>query len=104
MAAVSLQVRILPLKMLFIIATRPTPPYTTLKATACSLTFSPFLRHTLPHCSQAVAADGVSFAIPTDAVREIVRQFHQHGRVIRPFIGITMLEVSNGEAWGKVLG
>ncbi|GAX72727.1 hypothetical protein CEUSTIGMA_g183.t1 [Chlamydomonas eustigma] len=45
---------------------------------------------------KAVAADGVSFAIPSDAVREIVRQFHLNGRVIRPYIGISMLEVGNG--------
>ena len=49
----------------------------------------------LPLYWQAVAADGVSFAIPADAVREIVWQFHHHGRVMRPFVGITLSELTN---------
>jgi hypothetical protein len=30
-------------------------------------------------------------------VCEIVRQFHDHGRVIRPYVGVTMVEVTNGQ-------
>lgn len=105
-SVVSLQVPLCsPLTMLFVIAPHPTLPLTHPYST-CLLPHPVTLPPAYPaqRTLQAVAADGVSFAIPTDAVREIVRQFHQHGRVIRPFIGITMLEVSNGVWGGKVPG
>ena len=44
-------------------------------------------------CSmKALAADGVSFAIPIDAAKEVVAALEVHGRVIRPYIGIKMLQ------------
>lgn len=45
-------------------------------------------------CMKALAADGVSFAIPIDAVREVVRQLETHGRVIRPYIGVKLLQLN----------
>lgn len=45
-------------------------------------------------CMKAVAADGVSFAIPIDTVREVVRQLEVHGRVIRPYIGVKLLQLN----------
>ena len=45
-------------------------------------------------CMKAVAADGVSFAIPIDIVQEVVRQLKLHGRVIRPYIGVKLLQLN----------
>jgi HtrA serine peptidase 2 len=45
-------------------------------------------------CMKALAADGVSFAIPIDTVREVVRQLEIHGRVIRPYIGVKLLQLN----------
>ncbi|GBG84799.1 hypothetical protein CBR_g39175 [Chara braunii] len=44
---------------------------------------------------KAVAADGVSFAIPVDTAMKVVEQLSKHGRVIRPFIGMKMLELND---------
>jgi len=43
---------------------------------------------------KALAADGVSFAIPIDAVKAVVTQLQKHGKVVRPYIGIKMLELN----------
>ncbi|KAL4530046.1 hypothetical protein Ndes2437B_g08428 [Nannochloris sp. 'desiccata'] len=45
-------------------------------------------------CMKALAADGVSFAIPIDFVREVVRHLEIHGRVIRPYIGVKLLQLN----------
>lgn len=45
-------------------------------------------------CMKALAADGVSFAIPIDSVLEVVRQLNTHGRVIRPYAGIKLLQLT----------
>lgn len=45
-------------------------------------------------CMKALAADGVSFAIPIDAVREVVGQLEARGRVVRPYIGVKLLQLS----------
>ena len=37
--------------------------------------------------------DGVSFAIPVDTAVDVMRQLKEHGRVIRPYVGIKMLQV-----------
>ena len=66
----------------------------------CKMSLLPPTTDPLSLYRQAVAADGVSFAIPADAVREIVWQFHHHGRVVRPFVGITLSELTNGEGCG----
>lgn len=43
---------------------------------------------------KAIAADGVSFAIPIDTAREVVQQLREHGRVLRPYAGIRMLQLT----------
>ncbi|KAK9822097.1 hypothetical protein WJX74_007192 [Apatococcus lobatus] len=43
---------------------------------------------------KAVAADGVSFAIPIDTARDVVQQLREHGRVLRPYAGIRMLQLT----------
>ena len=44
-------------------------------------------------CMKALVADGVSFAIPIDTVRNVVRQLELNGRVIRPYIGVKLLQL-----------
>eukprot|EP00475_Leptophrys_vorax_P043279 TRINITY_DN8276_c0_g1_i1.p1 TRINITY_DN8276_c0_g1~~TRINITY_DN8276_c0_g1_i1.p1 ORF type:complete len:200 (+),score=16.42 TRINITY_DN8276_c0_g1_i1:92-601(+) len=44
---------------------------------------------------KALAADGVSFAIPIDTAVGILEQLAKHGRVVRPFVGIKMLELND---------
>lgn len=48
-------------------------------------------------CSRC--ADGVSFAIPVDAAVDVMRQLREHGRVIRPYVGIKMLQASAALSW-----
>ncbi|KAH7422841.1 hypothetical protein KP509_12G028400 [Ceratopteris richardii] len=43
---------------------------------------------------KAYAADGVSFAIPIDTAIKVMEQLQKHGRVIRPWLGIKMLELN----------
>nr|ABK24658.1 unknown [Picea sitchensis] len=43
---------------------------------------------------KALAADGVSFAIPIDSVIKTVEHFKKHGRVVRPWLGLKMLELN----------
>ncbi|GAB4816218.1 hypothetical protein N2152v2_003264 [Parachlorella kessleri] len=43
---------------------------------------------------KALAADGVSFAIPVDTALDVMRQLRQHGRVIRPYAGMKMLQLN----------
>lgn len=43
---------------------------------------------------KALFSSGVSFAIPIDAAREIMSQMQQQGRVVRPYVGIKMLELN----------
>ncbi|CAM6122297.1 unnamed protein product [Calypogeia fissa] len=40
---------------------------------------------------KALAADGVSFAIPIDSALKIMQQLKKHGRVVRPWLGMKML-------------
>jgi len=49
-------------------------------------------------CMKAVAADGVSFAIPIDAAMEVVHQLVSQGRVIRPFLGVKLLQLNRHNA------
>lgn len=46
----------------------------------------------------AVSADGVSFAIPIDAAKNVVDQLLTSGRVSRPYIGIKMLQLTRANA------
>lgn len=43
---------------------------------------------------KALAADGVSFAIPIDSVIKTVEHFKKHGRVVRPWLGLKMLDLN----------
>ena len=43
---------------------------------------------------KAIAADGVSFAIPIDTAKDVVQQLREHGRVLRPYAGIRMLQLT----------
>ncbi|KAL3681531.1 hypothetical protein R1sor_024487 [Riccia sorocarpa] len=43
---------------------------------------------------KALAADGVSFAIPIDSALKIINQLNKHGRVVRPWLGMKMLELT----------
>lgn len=47
---------------------------------------------------KALAADGVSFAIPIDTATDVVRQLREFGRVIRPYAGMKMLQLNQHNA------
>ncbi|CAN1219884.1 Putative protease Do-like 14 [Linum perenne] len=40
-------------------------------------------------------ADGLSFAVPVDSVAKIVQQFRKSGRVVRPWLGLRMIELND---------
>ncbi|CAL8467650.1 g7188 [Coccomyxa elongata] len=46
---------------------------------------------------KALTADGVSFAIPIDTAKHVAAQLKAHGRVVRPFIGIKMLQLNESK-------
>ncbi|KAJ4956445.1 hypothetical protein NE237_013228 [Protea cynaroides] len=41
-----------------------------------------------------LAADGLSFAVPIDSVAKIVEHFKKNGRVVRPWLGLKMLDLN----------
>ncbi|MCL7030073.1 hypothetical protein MKW94_029022 [Papaver nudicaule] len=41
------------------------------------------------------AADGLSFAVPIDAVSKIIQHFKKNGRVVRPWLGLKMLDLND---------
>ncbi|KQJ88755.1 hypothetical protein BRADI_4g20960v3 [Brachypodium distachyon] len=43
---------------------------------------------------KVMAADGLSFAVPIDSVVKIVEHFKKNGRVIRPWLGVKMLDLN----------
>ncbi|XP_017977819.1 PREDICTED: putative protease Do-like 14 isoform X2 [Theobroma cacao] len=43
---------------------------------------------------KVVAADGLSFAVPVDSVSKIIEHFKNSGRVIRPWLGLKMLDLN----------
>jgi HtrA serine peptidase 2 len=45
-------------------------------------------------CMKALGSDGVSFAIPIDTVRTVIEQLEKHGRVIRPYVGVKLLQLN----------
>ena len=45
-------------------------------------------------CMKALAADGVSFAIPIDVAKEVINELLHHGKVVRPFLGVKLLELN----------
>ncbi|XP_011628683.1 putative protease Do-like 14 [Amborella trichopoda] len=42
-----------------------------------------------------VDADGLSFAVPIDSIIKIIEQFKKNGRVVRPWLGLRMLDLNN---------
>ncbi|KAF4352079.1 hypothetical protein G4B88_002186 [Cannabis sativa] len=40
-------------------------------------------------------ADGLSFAVPIDSVNKIIEHFKKSGRVVRPWLGLKMLELND---------
>ena len=49
-------------------------------------------------CFKAISADGVSFAIPIDTAKDVIHELQLKGRVIRPYIGIKMLQLNEHNA------
>ncbi|XP_044468236.1 putative protease Do-like 14 isoform X2 [Mangifera indica] len=45
-------------------------------------------------CAINAAADGLSFAVPVDAVAKIIEHFKKRGRVVRPWLGLKMLDLN----------
>ncbi|XP_008801368.1 putative protease Do-like 14 isoform X2 [Phoenix dactylifera] len=43
---------------------------------------------------KVAAADGLSFAVPIDSVVKIIEQFMKNGRVVRPWLGLKMLDLN----------
>ncbi|XP_042431142.1 putative protease Do-like 14 isoform X1 [Zingiber officinale] len=43
---------------------------------------------------KVAAADGLSFAVPIDSVIKIIEQFRKNGRVVRPWLGLKMLDLN----------
>lgn len=41
-----------------------------------------------------LAADGLSFAVPVDSVAKIIEHFKKNGRVVRPWLGLKMLDLN----------
>ncbi|XAR52621.1 HtrA2 peptidase [Bertholletia excelsa] len=41
------------------------------------------------------AADGLSFAVPVDSVSTIIEHFKKNGRVVRPWLGLKMLDLND---------
>ncbi|XP_038717292.1 uncharacterized protein LOC120010585 [Tripterygium wilfordii] len=43
---------------------------------------------------KVLAADGLSFSVPIDAVSKIIEHFNKSGRVIRPWLGLKMVDLN----------
>ncbi|KAK9155620.1 hypothetical protein Sjap_003100 [Stephania japonica] len=41
-----------------------------------------------------LAADGLSFAVPIDSVLKVIEHFNKNGRVVRPWLGLKMLDLN----------
>uniref|UniRef100_A0A5B7AZ55 Putative protease Do-like 14 n=1 Tax=Davidia involucrata TaxID=16924 RepID=A0A5B7AZ55_DAVIN len=44
---------------------------------------------------KVLAADGLSFAVPIDSVSKIIEHFKKNGRVVRPWLGLKMLDLND---------
>ncbi|CAL1407413.1 unnamed protein product [Linum trigynum] len=44
---------------------------------------------------KVLAADGLSFAVPIDSVAKIIEHLRKSGRVVRPWIGLKMIELND---------
>ncbi|KAL4636957.1 hypothetical protein ACB098_03G034200 [Castanea mollissima] len=43
---------------------------------------------------KVLAADGLSFAVPVDSVSKIIQHFKKSGRVVRPWLGLKMVDLN----------
>lgn len=43
---------------------------------------------------KVAGADGIAFAIPIDEVKRVTSQLSRHGRLLRPYLGIKLVELS----------
>lgn len=43
---------------------------------------------------KVMAADGLSFSVPIDSVSKIIEHFKRNGRVVRPWLGLKMLDLN----------
>jgi S1-C subfamily serine protease len=50
--------------------------------------------------SKSGVSAGIGFAVPVDTVNEVLPQLITHGRVIRPYLGIEMVQESLVQRWG----
>nr|GMD48122.1 putative protease Do-like 14 [Ipomoea batatas] len=44
---------------------------------------------------KVLAADGLGFSVPIDSVSKIIEHFKQNGRVVRPWLGLKMLDLND---------
>lgn len=44
---------------------------------------------------KVLAADGLSFSVPIDSVSKIIEHFKKRGRVVRPWLGLKMLDLNS---------
>ncbi|XP_057962857.1 putative protease Do-like 14 isoform X2 [Malania oleifera] len=44
---------------------------------------------------KVLAADGLSFAVPIDSVSKIIEHFRKNGRVVRPWLGLRMIDLND---------
>lgn len=44
---------------------------------------------------KVLAADGLSFSVPIDSVSKIIEHFKKNGRVVRPWLGLKMLDLND---------
>lgn len=44
---------------------------------------------------KVLAADGLGFSVPIDSVSKIIEHFKRNGRVVRPWLGLKMLDLSD---------
>ncbi|MCI4354791.1 MAG: trypsin-like peptidase domain-containing protein, partial [Thermoplasmata archaeon] len=47
-------------------------------------------------------AQGVGFAVPSDTARHVVAQLRKQGRVVRPWLGISVAELATGDSPGPL--
>ncbi|PRQ42241.1 putative peptidase Do [Rosa chinensis] len=44
---------------------------------------------------KVLAADGLSFAVPIDSIAKIMEHFRKNGRVVRPWLGLKMIDLND---------
>ena len=44
---------------------------------------------------KVMGMDGIAFAVPVDEVKRVLAQLQQHGRVLRPYLGLKLVELND---------